>query len=333
MNGFVTVVIPHFQRDAGVLRRTVQSVLGQTGVVDYRILVVDDGSPLPAEADIKDLVHAHSQRLRIIQQKNAGPGAARNRGLEEADPGTKYVAFIDSDDQWLPWHLENAVYGLGLGYDFYFSDFYFSDYKEKTAFNRAGKIPLSEHSLIDTARQLYAYQGDMFDQILVRGNVIGTSNVVYRFEKFTNLRFREEFFNGEDYLFWLDYSREGSNFVFSSRAECDCGTGINIYAGAEWGTVRLLVRLRNELKLWKTVDKIYPLSESQRKSNKRRINSIKESIGRNILYGVRRGIVPDWALAKSMVHIDPSLLLEIPLVFGRTVIEKMDRLNKIGKRR
>ena len=163
----IGVVIPYYQREAGILARALRSVARQRDVQDVRVVVVDDSSPAPAAQDIAEIQEGFPFPLEVIVQPNGGPGAARNRALEALAGQVRYVAFLDSDDEWLPTHLGNACNALERGYDFYFSDFYFSDYKEKSAFIRAGKIPLDEHRLIDSEHHFYQYCGNMFGQILV----------------------------------------------------------------------------------------------------------------------------------------------------------------------
>jgi glycosyltransferase involved in cell wall biosynthesis len=93
-----SVVIPLYNR-AGIVGKTIRSVLDQD-YQDFEIIVVDDGSkddPAPVIAEFGD------PRIRYIRQANAGGGAARNRGIEEARG--RYVAFLDSDDQFLPGKL------------------------------------------------------------------------------------------------------------------------------------------------------------------------------------------------------------------------------------
>jgi len=322
-NNKVSIIIPYFQREKGILKNTVQSALNQQGQIEYEIIVVDDGSPIPANNEISDLIEQEPDRLRIIQQSNAGPGAARNKGIENVSDDTEYIAFLDSDDQWMDGHLENAVYALDQGYDFYFSDFYFADYKERSVFNRAGKIKKEEHQCIDEQRELYCYQGNMMDQILIRGNVIGTPTVVYCYKKYPQLRFREQFYNGQDYVFWMDYAQTGGSIVVSFQQECDCGIGLNIYAGAGWGTTRSLERLSNELYLWRTVEKMYRLTQEQNIANQKKIAFIREAITRDIFHRLTHNKKIRINILKKLLKTDPSLLYRIPLVFAKILKQKL----------
>lgn len=97
----VTVVMPAYNA-AAYVRRAIDSVLAQTWV-DRELLVVDDGS----SDGTLDVLAGYGNRLRVITQANAGPAAARNRGLLEARG--RYVAFLDADDWWLPTKLERQV--------------------------------------------------------------------------------------------------------------------------------------------------------------------------------------------------------------------------------
>ncbi|HSZ74527.1 MAG TPA: glycosyltransferase family 2 protein [Rhizomicrobium sp.] len=96
---FFSVVIPVYNR-ADALKTALESVRAQT-CQDFEIVVVDDGSrDNPAE-----IVDAFNDpRIRFIRQENRGGGAARNTGLDAARG--RFVALLDSDDQFLPHHLE-----------------------------------------------------------------------------------------------------------------------------------------------------------------------------------------------------------------------------------
>jgi hypothetical protein len=94
---FFSVVIPTYNR-ADLLRQALDSVSRQE-FQDFEVIVVDDGST----EDLSSLVAEYGERTRLLRQANAGPSAARNNGLSVAKG--EYVAFLDSDDVWLPWTL------------------------------------------------------------------------------------------------------------------------------------------------------------------------------------------------------------------------------------
>jgi succinoglycan biosynthesis protein ExoW len=254
----IAVVIPFYEKEAGILTKAVLSALRQTGIGELDIIVVDDSSPASARDELGRLMKEHPGKITLVSQPNAGPAAARNLGLNSVSADTEYVAFLDSDDEWIECHLSNALSALERGYDFYFSD-HFQLNQTVSAFNRAKRIQVGSHPEIDRRENLRAYSGNMFDQIL-HGNIIGTSTVVYRYRRFPALRFREEFvYAGEDYLFWLELSRLTQRIAFSSLCECTYGEGVNVFAGSGWGTEKSLIRLHYEIKYKKALKTLFPL--------------------------------------------------------------------------
>jgi alpha-1,6-rhamnosyltransferase len=86
----VSVIIPAYNAEAG-LERTLASVFAQD-YSPFEVIVVDDGS-----TDTTTAVAAGVAGVRCIRQENAGPSAARNRGVDEA--GGEFLAFVDADDE------------------------------------------------------------------------------------------------------------------------------------------------------------------------------------------------------------------------------------------
>jgi glycosyltransferase involved in cell wall biosynthesis len=90
----ISIIIPVFNR-ASLLRRAIESALGDEGV-KVEVVVVDDGS-----TDVSaQVAQSFGPPVKVLRQANAGPSAARNRGFAESR-GT-YVRFLDSDDWLLP---------------------------------------------------------------------------------------------------------------------------------------------------------------------------------------------------------------------------------------
>ncbi len=88
-----SIVVPTYARPAS-LRRLLEGLTHlHYGRERYEVIVVDDGSPAPVEAEVEDF--RSRLDLTVLRQENAGPGAARNLGAERAKGA--YVAFIDDD--------------------------------------------------------------------------------------------------------------------------------------------------------------------------------------------------------------------------------------------
>ncbi|HEY0124223.1 MAG TPA: glycosyltransferase family 2 protein [Rhizobium sp.] len=107
----ITIVIPFYKKQTGILQRALKSISRQV-FQDFDILVVDDESPLPAESELQSLTNEERARITVIRQTNAGPGGARNTGLDNVPASSRFVAFLDSDDEWAPEHLSNAFEAL-----------------------------------------------------------------------------------------------------------------------------------------------------------------------------------------------------------------------------
>jgi len=102
MKPTVSIVVPTYNR-AHYLGQAIDSILSQT-YTDYEIIVIDDGST----DHTAELVKAMSDpRIRYIFQENQGISGARNTGVQTARG--RYIAFLDSDDVWLPDLLQAAV--------------------------------------------------------------------------------------------------------------------------------------------------------------------------------------------------------------------------------
>jgi glycosyltransferase involved in cell wall biosynthesis len=97
----VSVIIPTYNR-AGIICRTLDNLFEQT-YPNFEMIVVDDGST----DDTLSALHRYGDKIQVISQKNAGPAAARNRGVNTSRG--EIIAFQDSDDLWKPTKLERQV--------------------------------------------------------------------------------------------------------------------------------------------------------------------------------------------------------------------------------
>ena len=100
----VSVIVPVYQAQAH-LRLCLDSLLAQT-CRELEILCVDDGSTDQSAKILGEFARQDS-RVKVLRQKNAGPGAARNAGLEAA--AGEFVLFLDADDFFEPALIETLL--------------------------------------------------------------------------------------------------------------------------------------------------------------------------------------------------------------------------------
>jgi len=110
MNNSVAVIIPTYNR-AATLGRALESVYTQSRQAD-EVCVVDDGSIDGTE----ELIKQQYPDTIYIKQKNSGVSSARNKGVDATT--SKYLSFLDSDDEWLPEKLETQLGALQAEPDF-----------------------------------------------------------------------------------------------------------------------------------------------------------------------------------------------------------------------
>lgn len=100
-NPVVSVIIPTCNR-GWILKEAIDSVLSQD-FKDFELIVVDDGST----DNTKEILASYRGRIKTIMQENKGVSAARNKGIVSSSGS--YIAFLDSDDKWLPGKLETQL--------------------------------------------------------------------------------------------------------------------------------------------------------------------------------------------------------------------------------
>ena len=226
MSAKVSVIIPAFNR-AHMLRELVDSALTQHHA-DVELILVDDGSTDGTRELVADRYGADA-RVRYLYQAKAGAATARNAGLDLATG--EYVAFLDSDDSWKPWHLSLMLAGLErypqAGIIWTDTDFVdaagvtrstsalrtlFSAYRFFSLDDLfPGSSPLSDLG-IDIPPEYHGrrlHVGDVYSPMIM-GNLILTSSVVMSRERLEHVgRFDEQLIVGEDYEFYLRACRAG----------------------------------------------------------------------------------------------------------------------------
>lgn len=100
-NPLVSAIIPTYN-DAEYLCEAIESVLDQT-YENVELIVVDDGSTI----DPKAMIQKYMDRISYVRKQNGGVGSARNVGIQSSKG--EFLAFLDSDDIWMPQKLEMQV--------------------------------------------------------------------------------------------------------------------------------------------------------------------------------------------------------------------------------
>ena len=157
-NPTVSVIIPTYNR-AHLISRAIRSVFEQT-YPDFEIIVVDDASKDNTEVVVKSFNDARIIYLRY--ETNRGAQTARNTGIHGARGD--WIAFLDSDDEWLPQRLE---VGFSLAHKTDVSVVHSECYKKSSNDNEL-KIFGIPHKSGDIYVDLLKYPGPMFQGLLVK---------------------------------------------------------------------------------------------------------------------------------------------------------------------
>lgn len=135
----ISVVIPLYNKEEFVAR-AVTSALNQT-VLPKEIIIIDDGSSDKSCEVIEKLILCHGKLITLYKQKNSGVSVARNVGMQLAD--TKWVAFLDADDEYHEFFIEKAIRLIsdfpgnviyGFGYNRFGKSSYVKDVRGKVDF-------------------------------------------------------------------------------------------------------------------------------------------------------------------------------------------------------
>jgi succinoglycan biosynthesis protein ExoW len=246
------VIIPYYQRDAGILRECLQSVVAQKLNSSERVhlIIVDDASPSAPEDEISELELPPSFDIEIIKRTNGGPGAARNTGLDHVPDGAQFVAFIDSDDRWQESHLATALQTLDQGYDLYFCDHqnlnqnvsHFQFIRDAVGPSTLGRLCIPDDFVRERGRLLvrridenhgFAFTGQEGLNTMIKYFFAHISTVVYRYKPLAKIRFNPHLrVAAEDYLFVLELASRTDLICFSGETNMHRGRGINMYMNA-----------------------------------------------------------------------------------------------------
>jgi len=177
----ISAIIPAFNR-RDTLKRALCSIFNQTHPVN-EVIVVDDGSTDGTD----ELIHKDFPDVRYFYQENKGVSAARNLGLKKARGN--WVAFLDSDDEWLPKKLELQIKMLHEHPEY--------------RFVHTDEIWIRNGQRINQMKKHTKYGGNIFEKCLPRCIVSPSSALIHSsvFHELGN--FDEKLPACEDYDLWL----------------------------------------------------------------------------------------------------------------------------------
>lgn len=180
-------VITAAYNSAGVIERNVRSV-GRQSLLPAEHIIIDDGST-DDTASIAEALCTEFPYLRVIRQENGGPARARNAGIAEATG--RFIAFLDSDDEWAAQKLSTQIkFMLAEDVAFSYGNYDIVDASTRESLGR-----------IESPTQL-AYSE------LLNGCPIGCLTVVFD-QNALGKRFMPEVQRGQDWGLWLELTRGG----------------------------------------------------------------------------------------------------------------------------
>lgn len=198
----VSVIMPSYNT-ARYIGEAIDSVLSQ----DYpnkELIVIDDGS---TDATV-DIIRSYSDRVRLITQRNQGAAVARNAGLDAAQGD--YIAFLDSDDCWLPGKLRTQIDYLEQYPDIGMVYARWQVWKPELD-GRFDMPAIAESSDADRSsppivpeRSGWLYNRLLFTSLLHTITVVARRSLIE-----TVGRFDTELKRGQDYDYWIRASRAG----------------------------------------------------------------------------------------------------------------------------
>ena len=195
MNPLVSIIIPTYNR-AEDLKRALQSVFDQT-FTNWEVVIVDNHSVDDTDSLIKSF---NNQKIKLFKIHNSGIiSASRNLGLKHALG--EYIAFLDSDDWWLPKKLEESIKYMIQGADIVYHDlFYVTKSDQRFNWRRV------------RGRKL---KSPVFYDLLESGNALPNSSVVVRkklLNEIKGLSEDKDMVSSEDYDAWLRIARISEKF-------------------------------------------------------------------------------------------------------------------------
>ncbi len=203
LNIDISVIIPLYNKEKSIAL-TIESVLKQT-FQNYEIIVINDGS---TDSCLDVVKRFNDDKLNVYTTENKGVSYARNFGVSKAK--YPYIAFLDADDYWYPFHLENLVNSIN---QYPISEWFATAYE--IYHNARLCLPIDVPLMKDGEQ----WKGEVEDYFAnsFRDGIAWTSAICMRKTFFEQLGgFDESLRNTQDTDLWVRAALQ-ANLVFSNR--------------------------------------------------------------------------------------------------------------------
>ena len=183
----VSIITPCYNASA-FIEQTIESVLAQT-YTNWEMLIVDDCSKDNSAEIIKNYAEKDG-RIKYLKTETSSGSPTKPRNIAIENALGRYIAFLDSDDVWLPTKLEEQIPLL-------------KDKRTAIAYSNYEKISEEGHR---NNRIIVAPNEVDYDDLL-KGNVIGNLTGIYDTEKVGKIFC--QYIHHEDYIVWLTILKKG----------------------------------------------------------------------------------------------------------------------------
>ncbi len=203
----VSVVIPTYNR-ADLLPRALDSIIAQSAQ-DWEIVLVDDGSTDETASLAQTYMQRMGERMVYIRQVKTGCCSARNRGIEAARG--RFLAFLDSDDEFMPNKLQRqlTLFDRRPDLGFVYSDYAYVDtegVRHNSVFDTIH--PIAREVPFEVVEPgLCVCTGSVFDVLIRRYFIATIVGLVRREVLGSTIRFTRDPAYAEEWLFYLQVTR------------------------------------------------------------------------------------------------------------------------------
>jgi teichuronic acid biosynthesis glycosyltransferase TuaG len=256
----VSIIMPAYNA-APYIADSIKSVLAQTHK-NWELIIIDDGSTDETNL-VVEKYSSVDKRIRYIYQENARQGKARNNGI--AHSLGCYIAFLDSDDLWLPEKLELQLLFLhNNNADFVFSETYvFTDSTELKCLSKKLEIP-------NVKAPAGYFEGEQGIKVFLQNNQVPILTVLLKRDVINAVGgFAENLLiqNAEDYHLWFKILLHGYKLWMMPQALAIYRVSYSSVSGVDRQNLRQILEVQNDLR------RLYP----------NRINNFDSIITKTIL--------------------------------------------------